>query len=282
MTGRPSPASRRAAARARDDAAAALAAPGPADHDPGAGGWYEHALYYDVWFGWDPARELAFLEGAARRFGLGAPRRALEPFCGTGRLLRAAPWPGVGFDLSPGMVRFAARRAAVFRADAARFAVAPGAFDLAYCLIDSFRHLLDEAAALGHLACVSRALAPGGVYVLGLDVSGGLDPDGSVEAWAEARGDVRVDGEVRGLGDRDPIARRETMAVTLRVKHGRRRLELASRQALRTYTPGQLAALVAAAPDLEPVACFDRRYDLRAPVPLERARGSVVLVLRRT
>lgn len=247
--------------------------------------WYDEALYYDVLFGWDPGRERDFLLGACRRYGLGpAPARSLEPFCGTGRLLRAMPGASVGFDLSPAMVRFArAGGCRVFRADAARFAAAPGAVDLAYCLIDSFRHLLDEAAARAHLQAVARALRPGGLYVLGFDVTGGLAPADSLEEWDGRRDKVHVAGRIEVLGDASPATRVETMRVRLDVTDRGRKRRFDSRQPLRTYTRAQARALLqgGAQGALELVATFDRRYELDRPLPLEQVDGSAVFVLRR-
>ncbi|MFQ5844427.1 MAG: hypothetical protein ACE5JG_05485, partial [Planctomycetota bacterium] len=60
--------------------------------------WYDSALYYDVLCGWDPRKERDFVLGAGERWGIRRPRRILEPFCGTGRLLRAMPGTAVGFD----------------------------------------------------------------------------------------------------------------------------------------------------------------------------------------
>lgn len=245
--------------------------------------WYDEAIYYDVLFGWDASRERDFLLAASARFGRGpSPARSLEPFCGTGRLLRVMPGAPVGFDLSPAMVRFARSRGCrVFRADAGGFAVAPESVDLAYCLIDSFRHLLDEEAARRHLAAVARALRPGGVYVLGFDVTGGLAHEDSVEEWETRREKVHVMGRIEVLGDACPVRRVETMQVRLDVTDAGRARRIESRQPLRTYTRAQAGAILAAVPGLEVVGTFDRRYDLDVPVPLERVDGSAVFVLRR-
>lgn len=247
--------------------------------------WYDEALSYDVLFGWDATRERDFLLAASARYGVGrAPARALEPFCGTGRLLRAVP-NAVGFDLSRAMVRFAASTGCrVFRADASRFAVKPGAFDLAYCLIDSFRHLLTEEAARGHLRGVARALRPGAIYVLGFDVTGGLAHEDSIEEWDSERGGLHVSGLIECLGDADRVRRVETMRVRLTVKEKGRTRRVESRQPLRTYTHAQAHALLEDTTEgaLELVEVFDRRYDLERPMQLEAIDGSAVFILRRT
>ncbi|MFQ5844672.1 MAG: class I SAM-dependent methyltransferase, partial [Planctomycetota bacterium] len=155
-----------------------------------------------------------------------------------------------------------------------------GSFDLAFCLIDSFRHLTTEPAAERHLRAVARALRPGAVYVVGLDVTGGMGPDTSREEWKMSRDGVRVHGVVGGLGDVDPETRIETMRVRLDVRdHGRRRV-IESFQPLRVWSPAELEALVGRS-GFRIDACFDRRYDLDAPLPLEAVDGSAVLVLGR-
>ncbi|MHC4949061.1 MAG: class I SAM-dependent methyltransferase, partial [Planctomycetota bacterium] len=141
--------------------------------------WYEHdPLYYDIVFDADTAKEAAFLEAVHARHGAGG-RRMLEPACGSGRLVLAMAKAGydvTGFDVSPAMLRFARRRlddagvrARVARGRMESFAFARP-FDVAHCLVSTFRYLLDEASAAAHLACVADALRPGGVYVLGLHV----------------------------------------------------------------------------------------------------------------
>jgi SAM-dependent methyltransferase len=241
--------------------------------------WYDLAEAYDILCGWDPGPERDFVLGASARYGIATPRRILEPFCGTGRLLRAMPGLATGFDRNPHMVRYARRRGArVFRADAGAFGVREGAFDLAYCLIDSFRHLLTEEAARAHLAGVARALGPGGLYVLGFDVTGDLPRDVSRDAWGHERDGTRVDGEVRCLGDR--AAGVETMEVTLDIRRGGLRERCQSFQPMRVYARRDVERL-AAAGGFRISAVFDRGYDLGRPVSLDAVAGSAVLVLAR-
>ncbi|MCA8926254.1 MAG: class I SAM-dependent methyltransferase [Planctomycetes bacterium] len=240
--------------------------------------WYELARYYDVLFSWDPQREVDFVLGASARYGRGRPGRSFEPFCGAGRLLPHVPG-AVGSDLSQAMLEIARGRGPVFRADAARLGLAPESFDLAYCLIDSFRHLQREAQAQSHLCAVARALRPGGVYVLGFDVESGRAPAEAQEAWSMKRGGLEVAAEIDVLPG-PPGAEAEVMRVRLRVDDNGRRSSLESRQPLRIWTPQAVRGLVAHS-GLELVACFDRRYDLEAPRALETVPGSAVLVLRR-
>ena len=243
--------------------------------------WYDRAEIYDILFGWDPRAEVEFLRGASASSGIASPRRVLEPFCGSGRLLR--PFPGaVGFDLNSNMVRYAARESRVFRADAARFAVRQESFDLAHCLIDSFRHLLTEEDARSHLRAVARALLPGALYVLGLEVSGDLLSGGSVEEWSAERDGIRVEGYAAALGDADPETRVETGHFRMDVYRAGRFERIESFQPLRVYSRRQFEDLIDGEGSFEIAAAFDRRYDLACPVELDEIAGSAVVLLRRS
>ena len=239
--------------------------------------WYDRAEIYDILCGWDPAQERDFVLGASERYGVGAPRRILEPFCGSGRLLRVMPGFAVGLDRNPHMVRYARERGArVFLADAARFAVREGSFDLAFCLIDSFRHLQSEDAACAHLRGVARALAPGGVYVLGFDVTGDVSCDVSGDEWACERRGVRVAADVRCLGDR--AGRIETMRVRIEIRRDGRSEHIDDFQPMRVYSWADVRSLLGAGP-FEVAGVFGRDYDLRRPLS-DPESGSAVLVLR--
>lgn len=241
--------------------------------------WYDRAEAYDILCGWDPGPERDFVLGASERYGLGPPQRILEPFCGSGRLLRVMPGTAIGFDWNPHMVRYArARGSRVFRADASAFAVREGSFDLAFCLIDSFRYLLTEEAAIAHLRGVARALRPGGVYVLGFEVTGDLDRDASIDVWGFERDGTRVDGDVRCLDDR--AQRVETLRVRLHIRKGRRRERVETFRPMRVYARADVLALLAAEGSFELAAVSARGYDLDRPVPLASVAGSAALVLR--
>ena len=230
--------------------------------------WYDRADLYDRLFAGDVSAERDFVLGASERWGLPAPRRILEPFCGSGRLLRAMPGSAIGFDANPHMVRFAAARAPVFRADAGRFALRENSFDLAYALVDSFRYLRSGEEAARHLAAMGRALRPGAVYVLGFELEG----DVSKDAWE--RDGVRV--EVGMLGDADPATRIESMRARLWAD-GRMIETIAP---MRTYSARQVEDLVDREGSFEIAAAFDYRADLARPVELEEVEGSLLLVLQ--
>ena len=134
--------------------------------------WYDVPRYYDLVFDEDTEREADFLEAMVDRFGRSSGRRALEPACGSGRLVEALAerdWKVQGFDLSRPMLDHARARldgaglsARLFEARMEDFA-ARGRIDLAHCLVSTFKYLLTEAHARAHLECVARSLAPGGL-----------------------------------------------------------------------------------------------------------------------
>lgn len=173
-------------------------------------------------------------------------RRLLEPACGTGRLLSYFAGKGYeaeGYDLNARQVAFARRRGArAVLGSMTRFA-RPAAFDAAYSLIGSFRHLLTEREALTHLRLTARSLRPGGVYVVGLDL---VDYDANFpeeEGWEiESRG--RLIRHFYATLPPDRRRRREKLMNFVTV--GRRVLQ--DDYELRSYDAAQWRALIAKSP----------------------------------
>ncbi|MHC4223008.1 MAG: class I SAM-dependent methyltransferase [Planctomycetota bacterium] len=244
--------------------------------------WYDRAEVYDVLFDWGRENERDFVLEASARWGIPDPQRILEPFCGPGVLLRLMPGTAIGFDLNPHMVRYAKRTCSVFRADAACFAVREGRFDLAFCLIDSFRHLLTEDAAANHLRCMAQALRPGAIYALGFELTGDLPGDVAVDQWTRRRGDFEIQGRFRGLGDDDPVSRLETAHASLAATRGSQTEHIEDFYPMRLYSRRDFLDLLESEGSFEIAASFgDRRYDVDSPTAYEQIAGSTVLILRR-
>ena len=252
--------------------------------------WYEHPKYYEAIFGTDTDRELDFLLALGERYGNGG-RRWLEPACGAGRLIEAAARAGLsitGYDASEKMLAHArtrlngalAKRVKLARGRMESFAPASliGKVDLAFNLVSTFRYLLREEDAVGHLDCVRRMLAPGGIYVLGFHLTDYLRTIDERERWIGRVGAERVVCNTReGL----PEARRRVapMRNRLRVRGPGKDWRIETDWEFRTYDRRQFRKTLAAA-GLTPAVEFDFDYDLSRPKRRSDGRLDVVWVLR--
>ena len=251
--------------------------------------WYDQALYYDIIFDVDTAKEADFLEALSERYGRGAPGRAIEPACGTGRLIvemGRRGWSMAGLDLSEGALKFArlkvreaGLRAKLVHAPMQDFRL-PGRYDLAFCLVNTFKYLLNDDDARAHLSCVAAALRPGGIYVLGLHLTDYADRSSGAERWRGARDGVEVTCSIEGdAPDRARRIERVRARLTVRQEGQRRRFQ--SDWTFRTYGPRQLQTLLKSVPELEHVATHDFDFRIDRPTPFGGERLDQMLVLRR-
>ena len=162
---------------------------------------YDHPSWYDALHAGGTASEADFLLALNRRHGTGGGEW-LEPACGTGRFLRLLPRRGIrvtGYDNHPRALAYARRRlpagASALKGDMSAF-IRPGRFDLAFCPLGSFRHLLDERSARRHLESTRGSLRPGGVYVVGLDLVDYRFPEPGEDDWRARRGRLSVEDMV--------------------------------------------------------------------------------------
>jgi len=245
--------------------------------------FYDCPQWYDIVHEKGTAAEVTRLERVSREFGTGG-RDWLEPACGTGRFLRVLARRGyrvVGYDLHPPMLAYARRRLAacrhaeVLEADMAAFR-RPRAFDFAFNLINTFRHLPDDAAALAHLNNTARSLKPGGVYLLGIDVVDYDDPQPGEEVWNARRGPCRVRHVMLSIPP-DRRDRRERIINHLIVDRPSGRECFESHYDLRSYSLGEWIDLLDAS-ELECIATFDFEWQ---PIVLTGFTRDVNLVLRR-
>lgn len=255
--------------------------------------WYETPLYYDIVFSGDDAREGHFLEQVLERHAAPrrsrARRRVLEPACGSGRMVLEMAARGcavTGFDASEPMLAFArerlrsaGRRARLELARLEDFEVGSG-FDLAHCLVNTFKYLLDEDAARAHLACVARALRPGGVYAIGIHLTQYEDRRANHERWRAQRAGVEVVCNIRGA-PADRRTRLEQVRSRLCVVERGVVKRSQTQWSFRTYDLRQFRALVRAVPSLELAACYDFGYDIERPRALPDDQLDCVFVLRR-
>ena len=83
-----------------------------------------------------------------------------------------------------------------------------GTFDVAHCFVSTFKYLMKEKAARDHLRCMARALAPGGIYLLGFHLSDYSWPFCQHERWVCGRDGVKVVCNIRS-GPPERARRRE-------------------------------------------------------------------------
>ncbi len=238
---------------------------------------YTDAKVYDVLHAPGTAAEVRGLEAVERRFVRTRRRRPtwLEPACGTGRCLAAAARRGrrvAGFDLDPGMIDYARARsiggARLFVADMTRFAheLEPASIDLAFCLINTIRHLPSDAAMLAHLREIESVLAPGGVYVVGLSLCAyGLESP-SEDTWIGARGRLRVTQVVQ-FEPPDRAARSERVVSHLTIERPSGTEHRDSTYTLRAYDTRQWTRLIARSPLTIAAAIDERANDVAMREP---------------
>jgi len=255
--------------------------------------WYDTPLYYEIVYQDYTRPETHFLEAIARRHGPvpKGPMHILEPACGSGRLLESLARKGHavnGFDLNPNMLRYARDRlktahlrGMVWRDKLESFRAPPKAgFDLAHCLVSTFKYILTEAGARSHLRRVAAALRPGGLYVLGLHLTDYSQSEPDHERWVRRRGEIRVTSDTwSDIPNRR--TRLEACRTRMRMTHGGKRWEEETLWDFRTYSPRELQSLLRSVPEFELVACHDFHYELRRQRKIEDGAGDIVLILRR-
>lgn len=257
--------------------------------DSFSGHLYDFPKYYDLIFGSDWKAEYKFLRGCFDLWARRPVERLFEPGCGTGRLLVKFARDGyevAGLDLNPKAVDFCNARfrrkrlpGAAFVGDMANFTI-ERPVDVCYNMINTFRHLPDEQAALGHLRCVAAALNPGGLYVLGLHLTPQTGQRCLEETWSASRGNLSVVSRLWSLG-LDPQQRVERIAMTYDVYTPLRQFRIEDETSFRTYSAAQMQELFDATPDLAVVEQYDFRYDLEWPIEITGDTEDVVYVLQK-
>lgn len=264
--------------------------------EPLPGDWYETPLFYDIVFDEDTEKEADFLEGLCRRHGhQSRPGRVLEPACGSGRLvteLARRGWRASGFDSSPEMLSFAREKlrsqnlkARLWQDRMEDFTPpgkAPAPFDLAHCLVSTFKYLPREADAESCLRHVARSLRPGGLFVLGLHLTDYEETRCHHERWIADRDGIEVICNTRTW---PPDRRRRTENLRTRLQislpDGSLRKQ-ETRWTFRTYSSRQLRRLLNRVSDLLDVAaCHDFHYDLERERALDDEYADLIVVLRR-
>lgn len=260
----------------------------PTDHRD----WYDTPLYYDIIFDADTPREAAFLENVWASYGAKSrTRRVLEPACGSGRLvieMARRGWTVSGFDGNERMLDFAKERLgkegmkARLWTDWMQSFTLPKVerFDLAHCLVSTFKYLHTEADALACLQRVADCLKPGGVFALGVHLTNYKDLKEEHERWSAQRHDIQVVCNTH-TWPANPKTRLEDLRTRLKITHAGRSHIQETQWQFRTYDARQMKSLLKKVPDLDLVACYDFTYNLDEPRELDDSYADIVLILVR-
>ena len=251
--------------------------------------WYDTPHYYDIIFDEDTQLEADFLEDAFERYVLSRGKRVLEPGCGSGRLvaeMAARGYRVTGTDRSAPMLTYARQRlreqgvrARLVQGDMQ--APAPkGPYDLAHCLVSTFKYLLREVDARDHLQSVADALAPGGVYVLGFHLSDYDTGEVDHEHWEQTRDGTQVTCDIESQPP-NRRTRQEALRCVLEVDEDGRRRRTETRWKFRTYDATQFLRLLAKVPELELVATHDFLYEIQEVLPFDDELFDALVILRK-
>jgi SAM-dependent methyltransferase len=254
--------------------------------------WYDTPLYYDIVFDDGTRQEADFLEGAFARYA-GKGRRLLEPACGSGRLaleMARRGWEVSGFDGNAHMIAFAKERMASAGLKARlwedwmqSFTLPKGVkagFDMAHCLVSTFKYLHSERDAAECLRRVAECLRTGGLFFLGLHLTNYEAGNEEHERWVARRGSIEVICNTH-TWPADRKTRLESLRTRLQITDSGRKHTQETRWQFRTYNAAQLKALLRKVPELEFVECYDFTYDLEDPRKLDDSYADVLLVLRK-
>ncbi|MFY9253680.1 MAG: class I SAM-dependent methyltransferase [Fuerstiella sp.] len=252
---------------------------------------YDVPQYWDMAFGEDTLLEADFIEAAATKYCNFPVRTMYEPGCGGGRLvveLAKRGYSVTGVDQSSAAVAFAktqlakASVAATVQTGDMKDLLPDTKFDLAFCLVNTFRHLLTEEDAIQHLTNVASMLSEGGLYIIGMHL---LPPDADEEdeeEWSITEGDTTIDMQLVVEGC-DRTTRLETLQFKMTVLNaaGEEIGEYNSGYRMRTYEAAHMVSLLAKVPAFELLDVYDFWYDLEEPLELSDELGDTVFVLRK-
>lgn len=251
--------------------------------------WYNLPVYYDVSFSHEMRDELQFLKKICHAYRYRGRLRLLEPACGTGRLLVPLVKDGfdcTGLDINPHSLRYLKNklqrqglRARLIEADMSDFRVGRK-FDIAFCTVDTFRHLLTEQQALAHLQCMAESLSATGIYVLGMHLLTDAEVKSRVMRWKNSRGRLTVKTTM-SLVKLDRNKRRETLKVVIQPVTNVKKEKHVSVYDLRTYKLKQFQSLLAKSGKFRIIAAYDEYYDLDNPIQLSDRSEYAVFILQR-
>ncbi len=171
-------------------------------------------------------------------------------------------------------------KAKTYLQDMSHFEVAKP-YDCVLNTFNTFRHLMNDEAALGHLKSVAAALRKGGLFFFGLHLMPKDADDHCIERWRAHSGKTSVFYTLRVV-NWDRKKREETLRVCMLIrKPNQEPIRVQSELLLRTYRLPQMLALLRQVPELELVETFDFWYEIDEPIKLSEDICDTLFVLRK-
>ena len=256
-----------------------------------SGSVYDASAYWDLAFRDETPDELAFIDSLRHRIEADGESlaRIYEPGCGGGRLVVALAAKGYDVsacDLSEPCVRYVGRRLrrrgldAVVEVGDIRSWQPPSPVDLAFCPVNTFRHLTSEADALAHLRAVAAAVRPGGYYAIGLHLAPPDMDEDDAERWTATHGRTSVTVTLKVVAFSRP-KRLERLRFNMLVRNPSDVQRFRTEFDYRLYTAAQLRSLLRKATEWEHISTHDFLWELDEPLALNDDLGDTVVLLRR-
>ena len=253
---------------------------------------YRYPRYYDIGYRWNTEAECEFIEACLKAHGPPEGKRLLDIGCGAGRHMIALAKRGyamTGVDIQPEMVAYvqeAAKRAKVPVAasvDDLQHLTINGTYDLAYCVMDTFRFLLTNEQIIAHLRAVGDRLAPGGLYLTDFWVPRQWDQIGSeIHQWEQTEGDLTVRVfYLQHPESADPVTQTFEDELVFEIqKNGHTEEIRGGRTRTRLIMPQEFKALIQASGCFELLSTHGE-FDLEKPLDAETFSWRMISVLKK-